>query len=691
MVRGMLGRLVYRRQQWLDDRLLTNLGLVAVLGLGAYLRLRDLDLDWFIVDQARDLRTALSIVEGRAFPLVGPDVQGGPAHTWGPLYFYLLAVPLVFSPNPLAAATFLSLLNLAAVYLTYRLGTRFFGRGIGLVSAALFATAPLAVVSGRGLWNLAPMPLFAVSLLYCLFLVVVDRRSAMIVPAMVILGGVVQLHFSGVAFLAVFALVLGVYRPSICGGHLGLGTAGFTLLLLPYVVAQALDGWRDVRAMFTFSHSVLGAFRPHDIWPSLQPAFFASADLTQWLDRTFGQSHLRRIGSWLQRTEGYLSLVGAGYLIIRALTGPGRAFPWEADAARRRGYGLLALWIWAPLALLLFKSGLRPWYYRDVLYPAPFLAGAIVLRDVLTYVGPRLGLSNQTLWRVVAGSGVALIAVADVGTLAYLRKLTEASGAMPIPSATISGGPVESSVPIALMPMRYKERIVRSIVERTPFASPAFYRHVHGYPFDGVIEDGGFFFEAFGSKGEGKAGASPGLAPHYAVIGPGLARRIKAVSPLPRVGPFTIIEYRPLIDYQSWAYAPADNTRGAPEDRWVPVEIPTRGIPGRQTYPYPLPFTWPEPPVLLRGVVDANRIPSSFRLVVALRWHGEAGSRVDECRVNDSVAPVDGVFQSTTLSGVTSETVFDASGYLQQGRNVVTCRISGAGRRFDVDVYELSD
>jgi hypothetical protein len=94
---------------------------------------------------------------------------------------------------------------------------------------------------------------------------------------------------------------------------------------------------------------------------------------------------------------------------------------------------------------------------------------------------------------------------------------------------------------------------------------------------------------------------------------------------------------------------------------------------------------------LLRGVVEVNRTPSTFRLVVAVRWSNEsAGHRVDECRVNDALAPIEGAFDSATLSGVTLETVFNLTGYLQQGRNVVTCRISGGGHLFDVDVYELS-
>jgi len=474
---------------------------------------------------------------------------------------------------------------------------------------------------------------------------------------------------------------------------LGLGATGFVILLLPYVVAQAFDGWRDARAMMKFAHSAVGAVRHHDMWSSLRPAFFASADLTQWLDQTYRGSHLTLVGSLLQRSEGYLLLVGAAYLITRALiAGTRRASPWAADDAWGRGYGLLALWIWTPLALLLLKRGLRPWYYRDVLYPAPFVAGAIVLRDFFTYLSPRLRLGSRTPFGVVAGIGVLLVAVADIGSLGYLRKLTVASGAMPIPSAIISDGPVESSGPLALMPMRYKERIVRSILERTHFEPTVFYRHVHGYPFDGVIEDGGFFFETLASKRRAQASASSRPAPHYTVLGPWLAGRITAVSTLPRAGPFTIIEYRPLIDYRSWAYATTKTSQGAQEDSWVPVEIPTRSIPGPQTYPYPSRFAWPESPVLLRGTVEANRIPSAFRLVAALRWGNEDGPyRVDECRVNDALAPVEGAFDYATLSGVTAETVFNLSGYLHQGRNLVTCRISGAGHRFDLDMYELRD
>lgn len=137
----------------------TTVMLVAILAVAAYVRLAEIDLTWFMLDQARDVRTARLIVQGRAFPLVGPVIEGGPSHTWGPLYFYLVAVPAAFSRDPTVAAAFLSLLNLLAVSVTYRLGAKFFGRDVGLIAAALFATYPLAVVSARAMWNLSAMPL----------------------------------------------------------------------------------------------------------------------------------------------------------------------------------------------------------------------------------------------------------------------------------------------------------------------------------------------------------------------------------------------------------------------------------------------------------------------------------------------------------------------------------------------------
>jgi hypothetical protein len=676
----------------------SGVALTAILGMGAYLRLHDLDLDWFLIDQARDMRKAMGIVRGLTLPLEGPEVQGGPAHTWGPLYFYLLAVPLTFSSSPVRAAAFLSLLNLAAVYCTYKFVARFMGQGVGLVSAALFATHPLAVVSGRGLWNLAPLPLFTVGFLYCLFLVVIERRSAMIVPAMAALACMVQLHLSSVAGLAVLALALSIYRPPIRFRHLLFGAGACAVLLLPYAVAQLTGQFQDVQATLSLVPGLFAPLPVQDVWTAIRPAFLASADLSRWQQLTFRESGVADVGAVIQRIEGYVMLVGTGYLVARVVgTGATRSTlprPVGTSDAVLKGYGLLSLWIWTTLVLILFKRGLRSWYYLDLLYPAPFIAGAIVLWEFLTYAASRLRPWKGGLVGVVALVGVLLVALADADSLRRLWQLTTSSGVLLLPSAVISGGPVDGSSPIELMPIRYKEGIVQALVSRARFEPAAFYGRVHGSAFDAVMEDGGFFFEKLAGGERPPTGTTGQGVPHYAVLGPDLGHRFKPASILARIGPFTIIEYVPMIEYGSWRYANEDGHDGSAHrlhgEGWTPVEIPTRHIPDVATYGYPPLAVWRQLPLLLRAELEVKRVPVRFRLVVTLRQH-EGAHRVAACGVNGSWAPMDSVFSHATVGARLTETVFDLSGVLHEGRNTITCRLTGSGRQFDLDVYELAD
>jgi hypothetical protein len=63
------------------------------------------------------------------------------------LFYYLLAIPYGLSLNPQVALVFQTSLNLISIYLTYRLGQEMFGSSVGLVSAALYAVFPSAVLS----------------------------------------------------------------------------------------------------------------------------------------------------------------------------------------------------------------------------------------------------------------------------------------------------------------------------------------------------------------------------------------------------------------------------------------------------------------------------------------------------------------------------------------------------------------
>jgi 4-amino-4-deoxy-L-arabinose transferase-like glycosyltransferase len=138
-----------------------HLLLGAILALGAFVRLSGLDVGWFLQDQARDGTAAQGILSGGDFPLVGPHAALSTVQLVGPLYYYLVAIPYGLSANPVVSVAFLNLLGVLSIFLTYRLGREMFSPLEGLVAAALYAVFPMAVVSGKVLWNPGFIPFFS--------------------------------------------------------------------------------------------------------------------------------------------------------------------------------------------------------------------------------------------------------------------------------------------------------------------------------------------------------------------------------------------------------------------------------------------------------------------------------------------------------------------------------------------------
>jgi 4-amino-4-deoxy-L-arabinose transferase-like glycosyltransferase len=135
-----------------------HLLLGVILAFGALARLSGLDVGWFLQDQVRDATAAQGILSGRDFPLVGPHAALSTVQLVGPLYYYLVAIPYGLSANPVVGVAFLNLFGVASVYLTYRLGREMFGPLEELVAAALYAVFPMAVLSGKALWNPGLIP-----------------------------------------------------------------------------------------------------------------------------------------------------------------------------------------------------------------------------------------------------------------------------------------------------------------------------------------------------------------------------------------------------------------------------------------------------------------------------------------------------------------------------------------------------
>ena len=71
-------------------------------------------------DEAAAWEVALGIARGEAFPAVGPGLSRSDAGTPGALFFYLMALPHLIVPHPLAGGVFVALLNVGALALAVR-------------------------------------------------------------------------------------------------------------------------------------------------------------------------------------------------------------------------------------------------------------------------------------------------------------------------------------------------------------------------------------------------------------------------------------------------------------------------------------------------------------------------------------------------------------------------------------------
>lgn len=654
----------------------TGLALAAILLSGAYARLPGGDLGWFVFDQARDAYTARAIASGQSLPLLGPEVQGGPAHTWGPLYFYVLAVPFALSGNPAVALVFVSAIGLASVFLTYRLGRAFFSIEVGLIAAALFATYPLVVIESRAISNIGLLSFFTVLFFHSLCSLVVHRRSAMIVPVLLCLAALVQIHLSTLSCFAILAMALACYRPRIRLIHLAAGLAGFLLLLSPYLTAQVRDRFRDVTALLSYAQGQFRPRAPGQLGQLFKQFFFTSPDVVAgFRDLAPG---------WRPDVFQFFHLAEAGLLALSAVLVVGVALVrWVRRSQERTltAHALLALWLVVPFVILGAKASMSL-YYFDVIYPAPFLAAGIVLSRLGGALPIRMAAPRQPL----VAAFVAAIVLSQIDFHHHFRQAIRAAGA-------IRWSPGESQPPVELIPIQYHALLVRALVKDMRADRQGVFRRTHGSRFQSLTEDKGYFFDwtVEGLGGE----PPPSPTSHYALIrdeylGGGVRGRRTAI-----VGPYTIVEYLPFVDYSSWRCAHhvgSDWLRpGAPEDGdWWPLSFPTTEPPSPTTRGA-APFRrWEAAPVYCRGelLLDQAR-PLGASLVISHRISGTQPAKSVELYVNGKPAPLLRNVAHATLTIVYRDAIFDVGGQVQSGRNVVAFRVAGPGREFDLDIYEV--
>lgn len=210
------------------------IGLAVILILGAALRFVNLDISEFWYDEATLSTLAQNMAAGKALPLLGiPSSANIPNPPAG---VYVLAVPYLFSKNPLVAVGFIALLNVIGIGLLWLIAHRYFSPRAAFVSGLLYAVSPWALLYSRKIWGQdMHTPLILAGFLLGLHGFVEGKRwaQALCLPVLVF---AMQIHFAAWALLPAYIWLLWIGRRRISRGAVALSIALALLTLVPFFI-----------------------------------------------------------------------------------------------------------------------------------------------------------------------------------------------------------------------------------------------------------------------------------------------------------------------------------------------------------------------------------------------------------------------------------------------------------------------
>ena len=385
----------------------THLALAAILILGAFLRLWNLDASEFKYDEARVSALAAHFVDSGIPPVRGMGSSAGIDNP--PLTIYFLSLPVLLSRDPLVITAAVALWNVLAIWACYWLGKRYWNPETGLLAAALLAASPWATFYARKVWAQDLIMPIVILLIACLLAWSIDKRRWALSGALISLAALTQIHLAALALVPVVAIVLGVgivarlcQRATAWIVPLLVGLAVSIALYVPYIAFDAFTGWGNVRAL----QETLA--RPSRFYPeAIRYALLnvGGREIHALAGAERFEEFLRGIldlNYWPDRIEEGLVIASLLYLALCT---------WRKrkDHRTRTASGILLLWWITPVLFFLRSSSPVYPHYLIPLYPAPYLALAIASVDLAQAVQSNLHWRRPVYATMAVGFAVLLV------------------------------------------------------------------------------------------------------------------------------------------------------------------------------------------------------------------------------------------------------------------------------------------
>jgi hypothetical protein len=254
---------------------------------------------YYLVDQARDMLLAKSIVVDHKITLIGPRSGiGGIFH--GPLWIYLITpFFMLFHGDPFwTLVPLFTIISMAIVIAGFFIGSRLYNHWVGLLFATLLTTSASLIHTVPYTTNAQIEPLIFLFYLYTI-IVFMRGKSSYIIPACFLIGLGFQFESAFAILwipLTIFAIVLKQKMPSVKYILFSIITFILTVstFLLFDIRHQLLMSKTAIKLITTPTKPLQGyeqyadiGFRIHDrlssLWASLFTPLFTTNTITQYL------------------------------------------------------------------------------------------------------------------------------------------------------------------------------------------------------------------------------------------------------------------------------------------------------------------------------------------------------------------------------------------------------------------------
>ena len=380
------------------SRLLAWAALAGIVVLALWLRWDRLEYTEYTRDQAWVLNRAWEWLHGGEFPLVG--IQSSVGTSQGAIEIWLLAIPVAISADPRLAAAFVGLLQVLAIVGTYLLCTPYFGRGVGLVAALLFAVNPWALQYARKVWTPNLAPLFTILFFSALYAAVVQRRRYWLALSCLWAAVLFLIHPSAVYCFALLAVAAVLFWRRLGWPPFVLGGALAFLVALPFIWYEYLHQFKSIKIYLSLtgnqSRFDFDAVKNVLTMASAQafPTMMGYGFTGEW--SLPDQTLQNQLAVWLL----YLGLFWSLLLLVRPLFTRLAGGRWGAGGWERAL--LLLLWFALPILVALrHPLDYYPHYFINVL-PVQYVLMALGL--VMTVQTAVRVFSRRARW-VGAGAG----------------------------------------------------------------------------------------------------------------------------------------------------------------------------------------------------------------------------------------------------------------------------------------------